>query len=176
MKNTKLLLVVLLLAISVVGAGAIYVARFSFTAPAQIDVVSSDYEISLFTDAELSVSFSGAIAFDSLVVGDLAENSLFSESGILFVGLVSPEQLGDGDVVSVKWLGDVNSELPSSLVLTGYKWEAGGWVVFAEDSYEIGLTKAALSKGIKFRVTSDGESIEGSYNFQVLIEAAEGSG
>lgn len=175
MKKSKLLLVILLLAVSAVGAGAVYVARFIFTVPAQISVVSSSYEVGLFTGAELSSSFSGVIAFDSIVIGDLSENGVSSESAILFVGLVSPEQLGDGETVSVKWLGDVDDELPSSLVLTCYMWESGGWVVFAEDSYEVELTKAAPSKGIKFRVDSSGAS-EGSYGFQVQIEAAEATG
>lgn len=175
MKKPSLLLVVLLLAVSIVGAGAVYVARFTFTAPAQIDVVSSSYEIGLFTDAELSTPFSGVIAFDSLVVDDLSENGVSSESAILFIGLVNPDLLGDTEVVCVKWIGDVNDELPSSLFLTCYRWDAGGWVVFTEDVYEVSLTKAAPSKGIKFRVDSDGAS-EGSYSFSVRIEAAEDTG
>ena len=176
MKKTKLLLVALIFVASVAGVGAAFVARFSFTAPAQISVVSSSYEIALFTGAELSSSFSGVIAFDSIMVGDLSENGVSSESTILFIGLVSPEQLGDSDVVSVKWIGDVDDELPSSLVLTCYKWESGGWVIFAEDSYDVELTKAAPSKGVKFRVISDGGAVEGSYDFKVRIEAAENSG
>lgn len=172
MKKSKLLLVVLLFAVSAVSAGAVYVARFWLVAPAQIEVVGSNYEIGLFTDAELTIPFSGVIAFDSIVIGDLKENSTYSISEILFVGLVNPSQLNDTEVVCIKWIGDVDNELPSSLVLTCDRWNTGGWVGYVEDTYEMNLTKATPSKGIKFRIDSN-DAPKGSYSFQVKIEAAE---
>ncbi len=172
MKKPSLLVVVLLFAISTMAVGAVYVARFYLVAPAQIEVIGSSYEIGLFSDAELSVPFSGVIAFDSLMIGDLKMNSTFSVSEILFIGLVNPSYLSDVEVVYVKWIGDIDNELPSSLVLSCERWNTGGWVSYAEDSYEMNLTKATPSKGIKFRIDNSGTS-EGNYNFQVKIEAAE---
>ncbi len=175
MKKPSLLVVVLLFAVSTMAVGAVYVARFYLVAPAQIDVVSSSYEIGLFADAELSVLYSGIIEFDSLMIGDLKENSTYSVSDILFVGLMNPSLLGDSEVVCVKWIGDVDDELPSSLVLSCDRWNSGGWEVFTEDIYEMNLTKATPSKGIRFRIDNSGTS-EGNYNFKVKIEAAEDTG
>ena len=172
MKKPKLLLAIMLITVSVAGVGAVYVTRFILTAPAQINVVSSNYEVGLFADREMSVPFSGVIAFDSLMIGDLKLNSTSVVSEILFLGLVNPSQLDDSEVVSVKWIGDIDNELPSSLVLTGNKWNTGGWIDFTENIYELHLTKEAPSKGIQFQVDASGAS-EGNYPFKVKIEAAE---
>lgn len=174
MKKNGFLVALLLIAVSSVCVGAVYVARFILVSPAQVEIVGSAYELGLFNDAELTDPFVGFIVFDGLVLNDLVENRTSSTSQTLFVGLVNPGQLDVGEVAYVMWLGDEAGVLPSSVLLECELWNSGGWTPYPEGSYDVQLTEANPSKGIRFSVEVAGTEI-GIYDFEIDIEAAESS-